>query len=132
VITDERNAARNHRKQFAASDHVCASCHQNAASVWHHVKPVAHGGVTADDNLIPLCAYCHYVTHYGDNGDADWQVRNAERGGAKTALRLHWIFNKNLRQFQNMSAGELRQWQAKYIKKLLAGGYKHLRRKFES
>src|SRR5689334_13188418 len=42
---------------------VCSLCHEDIISHIHHIVPVAEGGTSKYENLIPLCASCHSKVH---------------------------------------------------------------------
>lgn len=39
-----------------------------AATVTHHIKPLAEGGSNSADNLLPLCEACHERMHSKEGG----------------------------------------------------------------
>ena len=41
----------------------CLSCNNAPADHLHHIQPLNEGGENVEENIIPLCAYCHRVVH---------------------------------------------------------------------
>lgn len=42
---------------------LCSLCHEETIDEIHHIRPVAAGGTSVYENLIPLCASCHDKLH---------------------------------------------------------------------
>jgi len=51
------------RDRYAAAHPFCEECYKRGVLTpteeIHHIKPLAHGGTHADDNLMALCKPCH-------------------------------------------------------------------------
>ena len=51
------------RDRYAAAHPFCEECYKRGVLTpteeIHHIKPLAHGGNHADDNLMALCKPCH-------------------------------------------------------------------------
>ena len=67
-----RHQAHSLRKQvLERHDHRCFCCgvpeNQKERLQLHHILPIARGGMSTLDNLIPLCPSCHAKIH------KDWE-----------------------------------------------------------
>lgn len=51
------------RDRYAAAHPFCEECYKRGVLTpteeIHHIKPLAHGGTHAEDNLMALCKPCH-------------------------------------------------------------------------
>lgn len=51
------------RDRYTAAHPFCEECYKRGVLTpteeIHHIKPLAHGGTHADDNLMALCKPCH-------------------------------------------------------------------------
>ncbi len=51
------------RDRYAAAHPFCEECYKHGVLTpteeIHHIKPLAHGGTHAEDNLMALCKPCH-------------------------------------------------------------------------
>ena len=51
------------RDRYAAAHPFCEECYKRGVltptEAIHHIKPLAHGGTHAEDNLMALCKPCH-------------------------------------------------------------------------
>ena len=51
------------RDRYAAAHPFCEECYKRGVLTpteeIHHIKPLAHGGTHAEDNLMALCKSCH-------------------------------------------------------------------------
>ena len=51
------------RGRYIRAHPLCERCKKNGkitpAEEVHHIKPLAHGGTNAEDNLMSLCKSCH-------------------------------------------------------------------------
>lgn len=70
------------RARWLRAHPLCAICQANgrvtAATELDHIKPKAHGGTDADDNLQGLCAECHARKSMSDRGQAPRRTIGAD------------------------------------------------------
>lgn len=90
-------ASKEIRRRTKESEKIiCSSCEIDCTPIvhWHHIVPIANGGESSEENLIPLCPNCHAIIHRSlseknENYDIDrWLHNNYSTTIRKRLLHL--------------------------------------------
>lgn len=88
LVPKREGKARLRRGIFDAWGHGCAYCGAPADTL-DHVRPLARGGLTVRENLIPACSPCNLRKGHSDA--LDWFRGHHGWTAEREARLLDWI-----------------------------------------
>lgn len=66
-----------HREQYGGK---CIACKRNQATVPHHIVYRSGQGDDVEENIAPLCDFCHRIFHYGPWDEQQQAAANIGKG----------------------------------------------------
>jgi 5-methylcytosine-specific restriction endonuclease McrA len=88
LVTKREGKARLRRGIFADWGTDCAYC-GSLADTLDHVRPLARGGITARENLVPACSGCNLAKGHADA--LDWFRAHHGWSAGREQRLLDWI-----------------------------------------